>query len=169
MKNKFLKSGLFFGIFMSIFFIVSNSIEEKSINWKIVVAGIIGGLVGGLVFSFFTKLFTKKIKKIKIEIGESENNLKERLASHFKGIENVGGKLLLTNERLIFKSHKFNIQNHELEIKISEIKKVEKVKTIGLIPNGLRITTNMGKAERFVVDSPNEWINKINELKQNAT
>ncbi|WP_198147328.1 GRAM domain-containing protein [Gilvimarinus polysaccharolyticus] len=52
--------------------------------------------------------------------------MKEGGANLQKNIETVGGELHLTNQRLIFKSHKINIQTGITEIQLSDIKSVKK-------------------------------------------
>ena len=44
------------------------------------------------------------------------------MANLLKGIEAVGGKLYLTNQCLIFESHKFNMQSNITEINLSDIR-----------------------------------------------
>ncbi len=121
-----------------------------------------GGLVFGWLIGKFvnSKLLTKGTE---IVLEPSENILFETGANHSKGLEAVGGKLYLTNKRLVFKSHKFNIQGHELSIPLSDISKVERTKTWGLINNSLSITTTGNKIEKFVVEQPGEWINYLGD------
>lgn len=59
-----------------------------------------------------------------------------------------------------------NIQNRWLVIKLNEIENIKKTKIIGLIPDAIRITTIKKNTHKFGVDSPNEWIRKINESKK---
>lgn len=99
----------------------------------------------------------------KIVTGPDENILFETPANHFKGIEGVGGKLYLTNKRLVFKSHKLNIQNHELSIQLTDVKNVDRHKTLGLVNNGLTITTIDDKTEKFVVEQVENWIKYLTE------
>ncbi|MGZ5283455.1 MAG: GRAM domain-containing protein, partial [Bacteroidia bacterium] len=87
-----------------------------------------------------------------------ENIVFETPANHFKGIEAVGGSLYLTSKRLVFKSHKLNIQNHEFSIDLVEIKSVDRYKSIGLADNGLSIITSKGVTEKFVVEQIEEWV-----------
>lgn len=99
----------------------------------------------------------------KIDIDPDENIMFETPANHFKGIEGVGGRLYLTNRRLIFKSHKLNIQNHQLSIDLSDIKHVDRYKTLGLVNNGLVITIITDKTEKFVVEKVEEWVKLLTE------
>ena len=48
------------------------------------------------------------------------------MANYFRGIEAVGGKIHFYEDKLIFKSHVFNIQRGETEIKYSDIAEIQK-------------------------------------------
>ena len=168
-KNRF-KTGLGFGIGMAIFFIIQNLFtnENQSTNQilKSVFAGLAGGAVSGVLFGwlmwkFGNSKFVTQSTKIDTEAGE--NILFETPANHFKGIEAVGGKLYLTNKRLVFKSHKLNIQNHELSIPLNNIKNVARHKTIGIVDNGLSITVVNGNVEKFVVEQVEDWVKNLAE------
>lgn len=93
----------------------------------------------------------------KIDTEPDENILFQTPANHFKGAEGVGGKLYLTSKHLIFKSHKLNIQNHQLSINLTDIYHVDRYKTLGLINKGLSIITKQNTTEKFVVEQVNEW------------
>ncbi len=163
------KPGLFYGIFMGLFFIGQHLLEQDGLTAKnitiSIVSGIIGGVIGGFLFGWLVGRFTKS-KSValatKIDTRENEIILFETPANHFKGAEGVGGKLYLTDQRLVFKSHKFNIQNHELSIPLSGIDNTSRYKTLGLVNNGLAITT-CGKVEKFVVQQVDEWMHKLAE------
>lgn len=71
----------------------------------------------------------------------------------------------MTNKRLIFKSHKLNIQNHQLDINLLEINSVDRYNTLGVIDNGLSINTNQNKTEKFVVEQVDEWITQLKDKK----
>jgi hypothetical protein len=93
-----------------------------------------------------------------IELQPDETILKDIRANHFKGIESVGGRLYATNQRVVFKSHILNVQNHILSIPYSDIKSFGTRNTLGIIPNGLYIELHNGTIEKFVVPRRNEWI-----------
>ncbi|MBN1582026.1 MAG: hypothetical protein JXA89_15080 [Anaerolineae bacterium] len=94
-----------------------------------------------------------------------EQTIKEGPANHWRGAESVGGKLLLTNMRLHFQSHKVNIQTHDVSYPIWEIVSVEKQSTLGVVPNGIVVTLKDGHQERFVVDDRDDWIAKIQQIR----
>ncbi|MDN3655424.1 GRAM domain-containing protein [Ferruginibacter paludis] len=127
-------------------------------------SGLAGGAVAGVLFGWMMGFFADSellLKGTKINTLTDESILFETGANHFKGAEGVGGKLYLTNQRLVFKSHKFNIQNHERSINLSDIGQVERYKIWGLINKGLLVTTLHNKTEKFVVQQIDEWINQL--------
>lgn len=72
----------------------------------------------------------------------------------------MGGKLYLLTDRVQFKSHNFNIQNHSQTILLNDIKEIGFCYTLGIVPNGLFITTNSG-IEKYVVNNRKIWKDKI--------
>lgn len=81
-----------------------------------------------------------------------------------RGIETVGGKLKVTNQRLYFKPHAVNIQKKELELSMASIANVKEAKSLGLIPNVLIIVTEEGSEHKFVLGKRNELKNYINSI-----
>ncbi len=93
---------------------------------------------------------------------KDETIIKTGSANLQKNVESVGGKLHLTNQRLVFESHKFNIQNGVTEFDLSSIQTVERcwTKFLGvfpIFPNSLAIYTKQGEAYRFVLFDRGAW------------
>ena len=172
MSNK-VKTGLSFGISMAVFYIAYNLIFEPTTKsnqqvLKVVVSGVIGGGIAGLLFGWITGKFIGSRfvdKTTQIDTFQDEKILFQSPANHFKDIEGVGGKLYLTNQRLVFKSHKHNIQNLYLSLNLPDIEEANQYNILGLIKTGLSIKTNQQKTQKFVVEKPNAWINQINKAK----
>ena len=165
MKKYKLRAGLFFGIIMSIYFILRSLWDIEYFTTKsvltIILLGIMGGAIAGSLFVFLMGKFSKFTdSNVSIDTDADENILLESPANHYKGIEAVGGKLFLTNKKLIFKSHKLNIQNHELSISLNEIVKIGRYKNMG-INNGISILCENDKTEKFVVEEPEKWIESL--------
>ena len=172
MNQQSKKPGLFFGTVMATFFIAENLLSKDHLNFRIiiisVISGLIGGAVAGLLFGWLMGLFIKSKfvnDTTKIDVDSDESILFQTGANHFKGIEGVGGKLYLTNKRLVFKSHKLNIQNHLLSICLSDIITVDRYKTLNIVNNGLSVTTNQGIIEKFVVEKIDEWVMQLEHIK----
>jgi hypothetical protein len=171
--NNRVKSGLFFGIAMTLFFFAENLLTHDHLSskeiLKFVISAIVSGSISGFLFSwviekFTTSKFVNKTTRIKIAPGEKM--VFQTSANHFKAIEAVGGKLYLTNKNLIFKSHKLNIQNHELIIKLSDIKEIKRFRPMGLTDNGLSIHIHENRKEKFVVEKIEEWLLYLEQTKK---
>ncbi|HEY5406740.1 MAG TPA: GRAM domain-containing protein [Ginsengibacter sp.] len=169
MSNK-VKPGLFFGITMAVIFIAESLLSADDTSTgdivRIIATGIISGAIAGFLFGFLIEKFrTSKFVKNStiITLDADEKIIFETPANHFKGAEGVGGKLYLTNKRLVFKSHKLNFQKHELSIPLNEITKVERYKALFMINNGLNVQTIQNTTERFVVEKAGEWYNYLNK------
>jgi len=170
-RNRY-RVGLEFGIIMAISliaydFITMDQWTTKEIT-KSIVAGLVTGALCGLSFSWINAKFSNSkfiVNSTKIFFDLNEQLILETPANHFKGIEAVGGKLYLTNKRFVFKSHKLNVQRHELSINLSDIIIAEKHKTFGLINNGLIVQTINGAKEKFVLEDANKWIIQLDIAK----
>jgi len=95
-----------------------------------------------------------------------ENTLPEQLlldtpANMWRGAEAVGGRLHVTNQRVVFKSHSFNVQTGETHIPLADIQSVSPVNTLGIVPNGLKIALKSGVEFRFVTWGRQNIINTI--------
>ena len=106
---------------------------------------------------------------MKSELNSNEKILKSGSANLQKNIETVGGKIHLTNERIVFESNKFNVQSGMTEIKISNIKSVNYCWTkflgiIPLMPNSLSVLTKDLKTFQFVLMKRSEWKDAIEKL-----
>jgi hypothetical protein len=96
-------------------------------------------------------------------IRENEIVVKEGRANLQRGIEAVGGKLYLTDRRLVFEAHKFNIQSAPLQIELGSVVDVRKCWTrlwgiVPSVPNSIAVTTKDGTVHRFVVWGRESWI-----------
>ncbi|MEO8821127.1 MAG: GRAM domain-containing protein [Ginsengibacter sp.] len=169
-KKAKIKSGLIFGIAMTGFYIIQGLLTQDNLTTRniiiTIVSSLIGGVFTGFLFGWMMGLLANSkylTKSIHIETGVNEAIVFETGANHFKGAEAVGGKLYLTNQRLVFKSHKLNIQNHELSIPLSDIENVDRYKALGISNNGLIVETINHTIEKFVVQKPGEWMEHLAE------
>ena len=103
---------------------------------------------------------------MKTELREREQLIRKRAANLQKGIETVGGRLYLTNQRLVFETHAINFQRGTTEIELSDIRSSEKcwTKFLGCIPiwpNSLAVFTEAGREYRFVTFERDAWATAI--------
>lgn len=110
---------------------------------------------------------------MKTELNKDEEVIKTGSANMQRNVETVGGKLFLTNSRIIFEAHKINVQRGAAEIALDQISNVERsiTKFLGILPiasNSIKVTTADGKEFGFVVYKKDSWIDKIsNAIKHN--
>ena len=97
---------------------------------------------------------------------QGEKTLKEGAANMQRGLETVGGRLYLTNQRLIFEAHAVNIQTGTSSIPRTSIIGARKCWTkllnlIPLFPNSIAVSTQEGKEYRFVAFGRQAWIDAL--------
>ncbi|WP_339752477.1 GRAM domain-containing protein [Algoriphagus aquimarinus] len=162
------------GLFM-VLLVLSHYLWEGEFNdWYVL---IFQGVFFGVFMAFgFPYVFGKIANRLGVSLGESihpelltsEEIATEGPANLLRGAEAVGGKLFLTNKRLIFKSHKLNIRTGQSNIPYETIIDIRARKTGKLIDNGLRIKTTDGSEFDFVVGERASWMEKLQE-KINST
>lgn len=151
------KSGLPFGFIMGIF---SGLILGPYYGF---VTFIVSGLSFGGIIAIFLGLQERKFKAMEGSMAHNHPILFSGPANHRLGKEYTGGWLILTEKKLIFKTHHFNIQNHELEIDIENISNVKGMNAFGFIPNKISIEESNGEVNRFVVNDRNKWLGLISK------
>lgn len=170
--QRIVKAGLFFGIGMGlfsalIFGILFEISSQDGIDGLLLgpglglAVGLVSGVLFSLVMAFLSKYHTKKFEPLRRQMAREHRIVFEGGANHFMNKEGVGGWLFLTPEFLFFKSHRLNIQNHELTIPMSLIKSATPCK-LSYFATGLKVEKINGTWETFVVNRNNEWVVKIN-------
>jgi hypothetical protein len=144
--------GVLFGIFLAIRF---------NLNYALI-AGPLSGLMFGTILYFFVNSNMIK-RQTSIEIDEGKI-IRSGGANHFLNKEAVGGKLYLLEDKIIFKSHNFNTQNHKEEYLLNNITKIEFCNTLGIIPNGMKILMNENQSEQFVLNNRKFWKKDIEDI-----
>lgn len=97
-------------------------------------------------------------------MSEDDGVLATASANLWRGAEAVGGQLTLSRAGLEFRAYAFNRLPEPLEIPIDEIVEVRRTRTMGIIPNGLLVTTKLGLEVRFVVGDRDRFIKEITKL-----
>jgi len=105
-------------LYTGLLYIFSCSINDITFPSKgLIIQGVFFGIFFGFGFPFLMeKIAPILIEKVKRPImNDNEKILFEDGSNMFNGkIISVGGKLFLTNKRLIFNSHKYNFQKGAL-------------------------------------------------------
>ena len=100
-----------------------------------------------------------------LKLQKNEELLADRVANLFRGIGAVGGRIKITNQRLIFEPHALNIQKQILEVPLNQIKEVSPRNTLLLIPNGILVKLVSGQEYKLVVWKRKELMELINKNK----
>lgn len=100
---------------------------------------------------------------MKTKLRQGEQTIKESPANLQKNIETVGGKLYLTDQRLVFEAHKFNVQRGVTEVELSNIQALRLCWTrqwglFPIFPNSLAVYTKRGEEYRFVLFGRSAWV-----------
>ncbi|MFJ7407105.1 MULTISPECIES: PH domain-containing protein [unclassified Lysinibacillus] len=107
----------------------------------------------------YTKIFFHEI-----EMGVNELPIRSGVANmYYSASKSDGGRLLLTNKRLIFCAHAVNINpNLYWEVSLNNIGQTELGLNL-LISQRILIFDREGKETTFVVYGGKSWINEINK------
>lgn len=78
--------------------------------------------------------------------------------------QQVQGKLIVTNQRIYFKSLNTETRHCDREIEPGEIRDLYFFNTLWLIPNGMNIITKNGEEIQFTVKNRGEWAKLITKM-----
>jgi hypothetical protein len=157
--NVVLMTGVPFGVLMSLYLLWHLGTDDaaRAIGY----GAAAGFLFGAILDRFIARQGTPLIDEGPLARHEGERVLLVGAANHFLRGEGRGGKLMLTERRLIFTSHGKNFQNQGLEVPLAEIVSCRPRRTLGIIPNGLEVVRASGQVERFVVWNRQVWADRI--------
>lgn len=110
--------------------------------------------------NILAKFFTRNLKT---KLDEAEYEIHSDGANLFRGDLAVGGKLFLSNKRLIFLPHRFNFGfgGKDLFISLADIQSIKAVKTLDLYDNGLTLVLKDQSSFTFVLNNRLELIQKL--------
>ena len=102
------------------------------------------------------------------KLKEAEIIKKQGSANFQKDWESVGGHLYLTNKRLIFESHAFNVQAGTTIVDLNSIVDITKGWTLflnrfPLFPNSITVSIKSGPPFKFVLYNREKWITAIRD------
>ena len=98
-----------------------------------------------------------------LELKDGEVILADAAANLVRGIESVGGRLLVTNSRLVFRSHTVNLQRMPAEVPLDQIAQILRHNYLGIVPNGIRVRLKSGVEYKFMVWGRSRLLQVIRE------
>ena len=162
MKNQrstYIFAFLLFGLAMG----VIDFFQTRSVR-----VGLVMGLFSGAVFTGFILIFVYAVRRFRAfgmkEVdgwAPGEAILRSGDANMMRHGFAEGGRLFLTSMRIRFCAHRAGLEVGDLSFPIGGIVSVERCRTLGIVPNGLRVALADGRKVQFVVQSPHEWIDAI--------
>lgn len=84
------------------------------------------------------------------ELRANEQILADVAANLTRGVEAVGGRIRITDLRVLFEANALNLQTMSAEIPLSQIAEVRPRNTLFVVPNGLLIKLKSGVEYKFV-------------------
>ncbi len=101
---------------------------------------------------------------MKVDLKANEVVLKATDSTQIKDNEKINGKLILTNQRIYFKSVDVKRQVFNLEILFNQIKEIIYFNTGFFTPKGIRVITCTGNELLFTMKKRDEWGKSINKM-----
>jgi hypothetical protein len=98
-----------------------------------------------------------------MELYPNEQILADVGANMFRGIEAVGGRMKITDKRIIFEPHAVNLQKMVAEIPLSQVTDVTPHNTLMIVPNGILVRLKSGVKYKFVVRGRERLIDIIRQ------
>ncbi len=99
-----------------------------------------------------------------VDLKANEVVLKAGSSDFYTKEEKVSGKLILTNQRVYFKTVSDQENQHNLEIMPEDIREIMYFNTMKILPNGLNIITKEGDELRFKIGKRNSWGKALNQI-----
>jgi hypothetical protein len=80
------------------------------------------------------------------------------------GFVQVGGRLTLTDLRLLFEAHTFNVKADRQEINLADVARIDTF-TVGVLPPGFTVQTRSGPKYRFVCYGRDRYVELIEQYR----
>lgn len=102
---------------------------------------------------------------MRLRLKEGEELVKKGFATHYKDGLAEGGRIYLTNNRLIFAGISKTIKKRPLVLSLRSIDAVDFFKSQGgIIKSGIMVITKSGDIAEFVVYGRKKWAKEIEDL-----
>ena len=85
-----------------------------------------------------------------MDLQPGETVILEKLANIRRKFEYAGGKVVLTNQRVLLVPHAMNLDSRPAEVALADIASVEPFSQFGFVPTGVRLTRNDGAQQHFI-------------------
>jgi hypothetical protein len=162
MKNSFLKLALLHAVLWAVIWVGIKSAENNGFTTSILWTSLASGLVMGVSWALLMKWMTgDPFKHVKLKLESNETIVKEGGANLMTGKMMEGGKLAVTNRRLMFKGQRYDTRDFQFVFEFDKIENIRIHKSWKLLKNELHIDLVDGSKHRFSLDHPDQWLSSI--------
>lgn len=119
-----------------------------------------------LNISVYLTFYIKSYKKKEMEYSNNEKIYFSGLSSYFMEKKSIDGYIILTEDELIFASHRLDKENNKIVIPLLDIFKIAPISSIGIIPNGVLIFTDY-KVYHYLLFKRKEFLVTIEKMIEN--
>jgi len=109
-------------------------------------------------------LFPKNRMIMKIDLKANEVVLKATDSEYFLPGQSVAGKLILTNQRVYFRTLNGNGKEYNMEFMPGQLREILPFNRGWFSKNGLTLVTREGKELKFLMKKRDEWGTALNRL-----
>ena len=149
-------------VLWAIIWIGIKSAENNGFTTTILWASIGRGLFMGISWALIMKWMSgDPYKHVKLKLESEETVVKEGGANLIPVNKGEGGKLAVTNRRLLFKGQRYDTRDFQFVIEFDKIESIRTHKPWKLLKNELHIAMTDGTTFRFAVDHPVQWLSAI--------
>ncbi len=161
------KAGLFLALLLSFFptICLVKWIMGNEIDWVVnFVQFILFALFMTISILWSAKFFSQKIEKtIKTTLKKDEEILVDIAAGQKIGFIVYGGKLILTDQRLLFLRHGFFQRKKVWALEVENISHSKPIKLFFIFNNGIEVTSQSGNRYIFNTPKRNQGLNILIE------
>lgn len=101
---------------------------------------------------------------MKLNLKPNEVVVKATDTSHLTNEDKVKGKLILTNQRIYFKTQSNDKDEFNFELMPADISEVMVFNTMSFFSNGLSLITKDGRELKFTLKKRDDWCQSINNM-----
>ncbi|MDM1383602.1 hypothetical protein HX024_13015 [Myroides marinus] len=153
-----------FAVYVAVIMLFDWLLDGSLKTWdNYLIKGVIYSILFSVLIYVSINKLTKKVElKLEIPLVAGEELEAYGMANMFLGKEAIGGKLGITEDTLVFHSHKFNIQKSTIRIPFDEMTVLKPCRVMWFMNNGIEVQTYDSRCV-FVVNDRKTWLEIIHK------
>lgn len=159
--------GFIYGGIYSIMLSILNILEHQSagvITFQAIFFGVMMAITTPWISQKFIRKFSPGLEqKVQSYLTKNETIIFKDAANLARKMEGVGGMIFITDQRIIFLPHPYNIQRTPAFIKLKDVNQVSRRKILSPNNNALRIATSSTNYD-VILSHPNEFMQQLQKI-----